>query len=66
MLTHVSYDWDRVEGIIQARMKELEASSKNKQEAEQHAVKEVLEKYPSENRGFEAISALFNKFLGIQ
>lgn len=66
LLTHISYDWDRVEDIIQARMRELEAFSTNKQEAEQQAIKEVLEKYPSENRGFEAVSTLFNKFLGIK
>ena len=65
VLTHVSYDWDRVEEIIQDRIKVLESSSKNKQEAEQQAVKEVLEQYPLANRGYEAIVAIFNQFLGL-
>lgn len=66
LLTHISYDWNLVEDIIQAKMLELETSFKSKQEAEQQAVSEVLELYPCANRGFEAISSLFNKFLGIQ
>lgn len=66
VLTNISYDWDRVEGLIQSRIKVLKSLNQNGQEAEQQAVKEVLEQFPLENRGFVAIDAIFNKFLGLQ
>lgn len=63
VLNHVVYDWGRVEKVIQDRMKELEAIGENRQIAEKQAVKEILEKYPPEDRGYEAIVNIFEKYL---
>lgn len=60
-LTHVAYDWDRVEKIIQERVKTLTA--KPGKDVEAQAAEEVLEQYPPENRGFDAINTIFNNFL---
>ncbi|MFA6916494.1 MAG: serine hydrolase domain-containing protein [Parachlamydiales bacterium] len=66
VLTHVGYDWDRVEPIIQSRIDELvNSSSMNRQEADQQALKEILIQYPVSDRGFEGIVSIFNKYLNI-
>lgn len=64
VLTHVGYDWDKVEPLIQSRINELVTMSKmSQQEADQEALKEILVQYPVTDRGFEAIVRIFDEYL---
>ena len=66
VLTHINYDWNRVEPMIQQQIHTLKAKGINHQEAERQAVQEILQKYPLQNRGFEAIISIINNFLEIK
>lgn len=65
LLTHVSYDWDLMEEMIQQKIKNQKSSTETKQEIEQAAIKEVFQQYPPENRGYDAINNILDQYLGI-
>ncbi|HXF29367.1 MAG TPA: serine hydrolase domain-containing protein [Chlamydiales bacterium] len=62
-LNHVSYDWDKVEPLIQDLLSQHVAAGMSRSEAETQAVQEILQQYPVKLRGHEAINAIFSKFL---
>lgn len=63
VLNHVIYDWDCVENYIQQRTNELVIAGNSRSLAEKQATSEILEKYPPEQRGYEAIVNAFDIYL---
>lgn len=63
VLNHITYDWEIIESLLQLRIQELMASGNLRQEAESQSISEIMDQYPPQQRGYEAVVNAFEEYL---